>query len=370
MFERLMSRSRLPSREWLLVRPSTMPEAAWQWLHYSAQQVRQSGTWPPPADCLHLPTALIIPALHCSHFCLPAPPGLKRHEWPQLFEEYVQQPVESLLVSCLSRETGHLELLVMQREKVERWLAECAELGLLITHGWAEMQLLPQPEAGQAVRWQREQMVCLKMGGGAQPRKWLVWPDVLGQILPPAWREVPAEHIEGAWPSRLAPLGHLPSVLDCPRPARSGSLRYPSLTRLQRRLLGGCALLVVSWGGVYLLQTWQQLEVWKAQVATVAGPGRTIEQARGALARLKSREDDWRVRQQQVVMLEQAVSEWLAREPGWSVSNNDFDGRLWTLGLSGPGPLPAQHWQAIALSVGAELRVEPQGAVFDLGEQP
>ena len=139
MFERLRGKP----RDWLLVRPPATAEDRWQWLHYSAHRACASGAWPPPSALLQLPGALIIPALDCSHFCLPAPPGLKRHEWPQLFEEYAQQPGEALLVSCLSREAGQLELLVMQREQVQQWLAECAALGLQITHGWAELQLLP-----------------------------------------------------------------------------------------------------------------------------------------------------------------------------------------------------------------------------------
>lgn len=151
MFERL----RAKPREWLLMRPPATAEGRWQWLHYRAQQACASGAWPPPPALLQLPGALIIPALDCSHFCLPAPPGLKRHEWPQLFEEYAQQPAKELLVSCLSREAGQLELLVMQREQVQHWLAECGLLGVQITHGWAELQLLPQPEPGHVVRWQR-----------------------------------------------------------------------------------------------------------------------------------------------------------------------------------------------------------------------
>ena len=179
MFERLRGKP----LEWLLVRPPASSEGRWQWLHYRAQQACSSGAWPPPSALLQLPGALIVPAQDCSHFCLPAPPGLKRHEWPQLFEEYAQQPAEALLVSCLSREAGQLELLVMQRQQVQQWLAECAALGVQITHGWAELQLLPQPEPGQVLRWQREQLLCLK----AHSRQWLVWPQVLGERLPCAF---------------------------------------------------------------------------------------------------------------------------------------------------------------------------------------
>lgn len=369
MFERL----RATPHEWLLVRPPATPEGAWQWLHYAAQDAQSNGTWPPPAAYLALPAALIIPALDCSHFCLPAPPGLKRHEWPQLFEEYAQQPAEALLVSCLSREAGHLELLVMQRQQVQDWLAECAALGLQVSHGWAELQLLAQPEPGHAIRWQRERLLCLK----AHPRQWLVWPQVLGERLPQAWREWPVEQMEGAWPSRLARLEQLPSVLEDARPVRTRERRVPAVSRVQRRLLLGCALLASCWSAVYLFQTLRQLDAWKTQVRAVAGVSNNLSQARVALARLKSQETDWRVRQQQVVAMEQALSAWLQQQPGWSVSSNHFDGRLWRLGLSGSGPRPAvAEWQAMAQAAGAQLSGEPQGGAadlqlsFDLGEQP
>lgn len=369
MFERL----RATPREWLLVRPPATPGGPWQWLHYAAQRAQANGSWPPPAAYLQLPGALIIPALDCSHFCLPAPPGLKRHEWPQLFEEYAQQPAEALLVSCLSRADGHLELLVMQRQHVQDWLAECAALGVQISHGWAELQVLAPPEPGHAVCWQREQLLCLK----AHPRQWLVWPRVLGERLPQAWRELPVEQSVGLWPSRLARLEQLPSVLEDMRPLRPRARRTAALSSMQRRLLLGCGLLVACWGAIYAVQTGRQLDTWKAQLSSVVGTSNSLPQARAALARLQRQESDWRVRQQQVVALEQALSGWLQQQPGWSVSSNHFDGRFWRLGLSGSGPQPAlAAWQALAQTAGAELSGEPQGAVadlqlrFDLGEQP
>ncbi|MFC6340204.1 type II secretion system protein GspL [Pseudomonas karstica] len=369
MFERL----RAKPRQWLLVRPPATPDRPWQWMHYAAQQAQSSGAWPPPAAYLELPGALIIPALDCSHFCLPAPPGLKRHEWPQLFEEYAQQPAEELLVSCLSRESGQLELLVMRRQQVQQWLAECAALGVQISHGWAELQLLPQPEPGHAVGWQREQLLCLK----AHSRQWLVWPRVFGERLPQAWRELPAEPLEGDWPSRLACLDQLPSVLEDARPLRTRERRAPVMSGVQRRLLLGCGLLAACWGVVYLVQTLHQLDAWKAQVKAVAGPSNNLQQARMALTRLQNQETDWRVRQQQIVALEQALSTWLQQQPGWSVSSNQLDGRFWRLGLRGNGPRPAPaEWQAMALAAGAQLSAEPQGGAadlqlsFDLGEQP
>lgn len=356
MFERLRGKP----REWLLLRPPATPGSAWQWLHYVAHQAPSSGDWPPPAHCLELPGVLIIPALDCSHFCLPAPPGLKRQEWPQLLEEYVQQPAEQLWVSCLSRECGHLELLVMQRQQVQQWLADCAALGVQITQGWAELQLLPTPEPGQTLRWQREQLLCLKSGDKTQPKRWLVWPQVLGETLPLSWRELPGEQLQGSWPSRLAALAQLPNVLEGARPPQVRVRRNEWLSRVQQRLLLGCGLLAACWGAVYLVQTWQALETWKAEVKTLVGPASTLNQARAALNRLQQRESDWRLRQQQVVTLEQALGAWLAQQPGRSVSSQQFDGRVWRLGLSGAGPQPAlAAWQAMAQAAGAEVRLDP-----------
>lgn len=369
MFERL----RAKPREWLLMRPPTLAEGRWQWLHYSAQRFCSSGAWPPPAALLQLPGALIIPALDCSHFCLPAPPGLKRHEWPQLFEEYAQQPAEALLVSCLSREAGQLELLVMQREQVQQWLAECAALGVQITHGWAELQLLPDAEPGHAVRWQREQLLCLK----AHSRQWLVWPQALGERLPQAWRDLPGETLVGDWPSRLARLEQLPSVLEGSRPTRVRAQRAPLMNRLQRHLLLGCVVLATCWSAVYLSQSLRQIDVWKTQVRAVTGPASNPQQARTALARVQGEATEWQVRQQKIVALEQGLSAWLQQQPGWSVMSMAFDGKHWRLGLRGNGPRPEPaQWQAIAQLAGAQWTDEAQGAggqlhlSFDLGEQP
>lgn len=373
MFERL----RAQPRQWLLVRPPATPGGHWQWLHYAAQQARSSGSWPPPSALLALPGALIIPALACSHFTLPAPPGLKRHEWPQLFEDFAQQPADALLVSCLSRASGHLELLVMQRSQVRQWLAECAALGVRITHGWAELQLLPQPDPGHAVCWQREQLLCLKACTNAHPRQWLVWPRILGERLPHAWRDLPGEALDGDWPSRLAVLEQTPSVLEDARPVSPRERRSPAMSAIQRRLLFGCLFLALCWGAIGLVQTMRQLDVWKSQVHAVAGPSGTVRQARGALARVQGEHADWQVRQQKVVALEQALSAWLHQQAGWSVSSVHFDGRHWRLGLRGNGPRPAPgHWQAIALAAGAHWTDEPAGDAaglqlsFDLGEQP
>ena len=369
MFERL----RAKPREWLLVRPPATAEGRWQWLHYSAQQACASGTWPPPSALLQLPGALIIPALDCSHFCLPAPPGLKRHEWPQLFEEYAQQPAEALLVSCLSREAGQLELLVMHREQVQQWLAECAALGLHITHGWADLQLLPPAEPGQVVEWRRESVRYLK----AHSRQWLVWPPVLGERLPQAWRDLPGETQQGDWPSRLARLEQLPSVLEGTRGPRTRVTRAPLMSGVQRRLLLACVALAACWGAVYLVQSLRQVDVWKAQVRALAGPANNPQQARVALARVQGEASDWQVRQQQIVALEQALSGWLQQQPGWSVSRIEFDGSRWRLALRGTGPRPLPgEWQAMAQAAGAQWTDEAQSVAgqlhlsFDLGEQP
>ncbi len=199
----------------------------------------------------------------------------------------------------------------------------------------------------------------------------------VGERLPQAWRELPAQTLEGDWPSRLARLEQLPSVLEGTRPTRARAQRAPLMNRLQRHLLVGCVVLAACWGAVYLLQSLRQIDVWKAQVTALAGPAKHPQQARVALARVQGEAIDWQVRQQKIVALEQALSAWLQQQPGWSVMSMAFDGKHWRLGLRGNGPRPAPaQWQAIAQVAGAQWMDEAQGAggqlllSFDLGEQP
>ena len=372
MFEKLRAR-RHDARSWLLVRPGSLASDPWQWCHVPEGQ---SGDWPPPAALLQDTVALVVPAASCSHFLVPAPPGLKRHEWPMLLEDLLQQPAAQVQVHCLSRVDGQLELLVIERERISGWLADCEALGMAPACLWTEMQLLPHQPPGQMLRWTRRDDSCCKRGGNAGAQHWLTWPHLLGE-LPETWRE-PTEEMTGAWPDQWAPLGRVQNLLAADASRRVKTQRRPALfSRTQRRLTGLCALLAFTWAAVAAVQFWQQVPVWKAQVEAVTGPVGSAQQAARPLARLQAQQTDWRSRQQQVAELERAVSDWLAGQQGWGVSGNYFDGRSWRLVLNGDLPAPPlTHWQAMGKAVGATASVEPDTKPslltinFDLGVQP
>lgn len=372
MFDKLRAR-RHDARSWLLVRPGSLASDPWQWCRVPANQ---SGDWPPPASFLQDTIALVVPAAWGSHFLVPAPPGLKRHEWPMLLEDLLQQPAAQVQVHCLSRVGGQLELLVTERERISGWLADCEALGIAPTCLWTEMQLLPDQPPGQMLRWTRRDDSCCKRGGEGGAQHWLTWPHLLGE-LPESWRE-PTEEMTGTWPDQWAPLGRVQNLLAADASRRVKTQRRPALlSRTHRGLTGLCALLAISWAAVAAVQFWQQVPVWKTQVEAVTGPVGNVQQAARSLARLQAQQTDWRSRQQQVAELESAVSAWLAGQQGWGVSGNYFDGRSWRLVLNGnlPAP-PLAHWQAMGKAVGATASVEPDTKPslltvnFDLGVQP
>ena len=372
LFTRLRTgRSGLRSR--LLVRPPIDPADSWQWCSVPGNQ---SGDWPPPANLMPDTIVLIIPAALCSHFQVAAPPGLKRHEWPLLLEDVLQQPADQVQVSQLSRIEGYVELLVVERARINGWLADCEALGIAPSCLWAEPQLLPPQPPGQQLHWHRAGDRCIIRGAENGAQHWLVWPPVLGD-LPEQWRQ-PNEEMTGAWPAQWAVLERLPNLLESPVVRLVKAPRGHGLfTRTQRRLAGACTTLALFWVGVLGVQFWQQIPAWKAQVEAVTGPVNNAQQAARSLARLQALQTDWRSRQQQVTELETAVSHWLASQKGWGVSGNYFDGRSWRLVLNGnAAPPPVSHWQAMGKAVGATASVEPNDKAslltvhFDLGVQP
>lgn len=372
MFDRWLA-DRSAARQWLLVRPGLDDSAPWQWRRLPGTE---SGNWPAPAHSAQESVALIMPAAHCSHFQVSAPPGLKPYEWPQLLEESLQQPADQLQVSCLSRMAGHLELIVVERVLVERWLAECDALGLSPSHLWAEMQLLPAPEPDQLWRWTRADDSCLKRTDANGVQRWLRWPDVLGE-LPEGWKPVDHE-ISGSWPSQWASLDRLPNLLSgVGRRKMNATRRTLPFSQTQRRLVAACVLLSLCWGALALGQFWQQVPVWKAQVEAVTGPVASARQAERLLSRMHADQLDWRTRQQQMVELEKAVGRWLDTQQGGGVSGSYFDGQNWRVVLHGSKPESAtDHWQAIARNAGAKVRVEPDAKTslltlhFNLDGQP
>ncbi len=371
---RMFEHRRAPARQaWLLLRPPVHHEGVWQWRRLPGSE---SGDGMPQAHDQDEQVALIIPAALCSHFQVPAPPGLKPHEWPLLLEDQLQQPADDVQVSCLSRPAGHLELLVVDRTQVQHWLSACADRGLAPGCVWAEMQLLPSVPAGEVLCWSRETDSCLKRGDAVGAQQWLVWPHLLGEV-PDIWQPS-VDAMNGPWPSQWAELDRLPNLLPGTGARRSRSRpSSPLFTRMQKRLLAVCALLALCWGGLTAFQFWQQIPVWRAQVEHITGPVSTPQQAARLLARLQAQQTDWRSRQLQIAELEGAVSHWLAAQQGWGVSGNYFDGRNWRVVLNGNvAAPPLSHWQAIAKAAGAVASVETDEkkalltVSFDLGVQP
>ncbi|NBA98000.1 type II secretion system protein GspL [Pseudomonas sp. R5(2019)] len=336
----LARRRRTP--QWLLIRPHT--DGRWQWLH-SGDGLQ--GDWPPPALYLNLDAALVLPATACSHFDLPAPPGLKPAEWPQLLEEQLLQPAGSVQVGCIGKQHRRLQLLVVQREVLRRWLDECAALGVHVSRCWAEPQLMAQA----LPVWERDADYCLKLGVADERRRWLVWPKALGP-LPDAMGALPQQC--GHWPSLGADLSKMPSVFPLRRTARRERL---PVSAGQWRLAAVCLGLALSWGALGGWQDWQQTTQARAQVVAITGPVATAQQAGRMLQRLQREQADAQVRQQQLDALEQALGVWLDGEAQWQLHSSDFDGKRWQVVLVGAGRAPeVAHWQAMADAAGARLQ--------------
>lgn len=361
-------RRRAP-RHWLLVRPADDGQA-WQWRRLPGHE---QGAWPPPADYLHGDRhALVIPAALCSHFHLAAPPGLKRHEWPLLLEEQLQQPLDQVQVHALSRQGQYLELLVVDRACLQGWRAEAQALGLDLEAAWAEAQLLGVVQPGEQLGWRQGEQCCLVRCDAQGRRQWLVWPDALG-ALPDGWYSAD-DLYSGAWPQPCTVPPLSASCLGVQRQRRPMQL---PISPLQRRLVTVAAVLGLCWASLALVQWVGQVPAWKRQVEVLTGPVSNVQQARRSLARLQAEQTDWRIRQQQLVSLEQQVGQWLQAHPDWGVSASQFDGRTWRLVLNGDQAPPAeQHWQTLADAGGAAASAErsENGALltvrFDLGGQP
>lgn len=351
-------RRRGSAKPWLLLRPG----ATWSWLLVEADGLQREGQGRPP-ELPEARVALILPGDACSQFQLPAPPGLKRDEWPMLLEDRLLQAPDEVQCACLARQAGQLHLLAVAREHLENWRAQCEQWGLAVERCWAEFQLLPTPEPGTAWHWQRATGMHLYSGvSEAGQVHWLAWPEVLGEAPRQPWASLSAVPMSGDWPGTLARLEHLPSLFERPRQVRA----MPALSRPQQRLIAACLLLGVVWGGLWASQQWRQVQAWRAQVLQVTGEQPSPRHAAQALKRLREGELQQQLRTRQLEDLQARLHAWLQDHPGWRLQAVRFDGQRWQLTMQGEGDAPP--WQEMASAVGASVHVQGAGqVVFDLG---
>ena len=350
-------RRQAQARPWLLLRPGEV----WDWLLVEAAGAHRQGQGEPPAN-LQARVALIVPGECCSQFQLAAPPGLKRDEWPLLLEDRLLQNPDEILCACLSRQAGQVRLVAVERQWLEPWREQCAEWGLHVESCWAEFQLLPTPEPGSAWQWQRtpETLLCKGQAEGGFEH-WLAWPTALGELPQQPWSGLSQRVVSGAWPSALAPLANLPSLLERPRQARS----LPGVSRQQQRLLAACLVLACAWGGLWLAQQWRQVQTWRGQVVAVTGEQASPRHAAQALKRLRESELQQQLRERQLHDLQARLQGWLREHPAWRLQAVRFDGQRWHLRLDGDGAAPP--WAEMASAVGAAVQVQNGQVVFDLG---
>lgn len=357
-------RRRRAAQPWLLLRPG-QGTAPWQWLLVAEGEPQRAGEGRPPA-LGNAQVALVVPGAACSHFQVPAPPGLKREEWPLLLEDRLLQGPEQVHCACLERQAAHLRLVCVDRGLLAAWQATCSEWGLQVERCWAEFQLLPRPEPGHAWHWRREEGEDLLRGRGEDGREhWLAWPALLGDERPAPWTGLQHEPVHGHWPSRLAALDRLPDLFGRDRPRRP--LKLP---RIHARLAIACLVLAGLWGSLWLGQQWRQAQLYRSQVLAVTGEQATPSQAAQALKRLREAEYERELRLRKLDSLQVQVQDWLRQHPGWRLHAVRFDGQRWHLGLSGEGQGPP--WQAMASAADARVALRPGSqpahwqVVFDL----
>lgn len=346
-----------PVRPWLLLRPGEV----WDWLLVEVGSAHRQGQGEPPAN-LQARVALIVPGECCSQFQLAAPPGLKRDEWPLLLEDRLLQNPDEILCACLSRQAGQLRLMAVERQLLGPWREQCAEWGLQVDCCWAEFQLLPTPEPGSAWQWQRTPELVLCKGRVEDgPEHWLAWPTAFGELPRQPWSGLSQRVMSGTWPTVLAPLDNLPSLLDQPRQPRSLS----GMSRQQLRLVAACLVLASIWAGLWLTQQWRQVQTWRAQVMAVTGEQASPRHAAQALKRLRQSQLQQQVRERQLEDLQARLQAWLRQHPAWRLQAARFDGQRWHLRLD--GDVAAPPWAEMASAVGAAVQVQNGQVVFDLG---
>ncbi|MBA1203696.1 type II secretion system protein GspL [Pseudomonas capeferrum] len=350
---------------WLLLKPGA-EQAAWRWALVEAGSPVRQGQGMPPSGLSARP-ALIVPGEACSHFQVPAPPGLKREEWPLLLEDRLLQGAEEVLCTSLGGAAGELRLVTVERQRLDDWRAVCAAWGVVPERCWAEFQLLPEPAPGCCWHWRQDETRDLFKGVCVEGRHhWLAWPAALADQRPAQWEGLQVDPLEGDWPAHLGALDTLPGLFE----QRRGG-RRTELPRLPWRLAVACLALTGIWGGLWFAQQWRQADLYRAQVQAVTGQQATARQAAQVLKRLREADRERQLRLRQLEGLQTELHGWLREHPGWRLRGVRFDGQRWHVRVDGEGDAPP--WQALASAAGAGVQVQPGArpaqwqVVFDLG---
>lgn len=358
---------RRAARPWLLMRPGTHGEA-WQWARIELGHVQASGSGAPP-PIAGARVALVLPGELCSHFQVPAPPGLKRHEWPLLLEDRLLQIAQTMACGCLGREPGCMQLVCVDQALLDGWLDQCAAWQLDVQRCWPEFQLLPAPSPGTAWCWQRDARLSLFVGSSAEARQhWLAWPIELQAAAPAGiWRELEIQAFEGAWPERFAALDGLPTLFERRRAKRQARQMSPGLWRLP----AACLALALLWVGLWTSQQWRQQGIYQTQVEEVVGPVASFREAAQRLKQQRQGADERQLRLRQLEHLQSELDGWLRANGSWQLSAAHFDGQRWTLRLQGYEVIDESPWQAMASAIGVAVQVseanDELNLTFDLG---
>lgn len=358
---------RRAARPWLLLRPGADAQA-WQWARVEQGRVQASGCGAPP-PITGARVALVLPGELCSHFQVPAPPGLKRHEWPLLLEDRLLQSAQDLACGCLARGPGSMQLVCVEQTLLDGWLAQCAEWQLDVQRCWAQFQLLPVPAPGSAWCWRQDAGASLFVGRSAEARLyWLAWPVALQAATPAGvWRELEMHTVEGDWPEPLAALDGMPSLFERRRGKRQVRQMSPGLWRLP----AACLAVAVLWAGLWSSQQWRQQGVYQAQVEALVGPVASLREAAQRVRQQRLGADERQLRLRQLEHLQTELDGWLRANGSWQLSAARFDGQRWALRLQGHEVIDDAPWQAMASAIGVAVQVTQAGdalnLTFDLG---
>lgn len=349
-------RWRSPARPWLLVRP--VADGHWHWCLLDNGVLRDEGQGPPPQG-LNARVGVVVPGDACSHFQVPAPPGLKREEWPLLLEDRLLQGSDEVDCACIGRATGQLRLVVVARDRLDDWLAQCVEWGLEVERCWSQFQLLPALERGCGWQWRQEQATLYARVDEEGCEHWLAWPQGMGGA-PAPWGTQLFAQVDGPWPKRVADLDAAPGLREMRRPRKS-----LNVTAQHKGLIAACLVLAAVWGALWLSQQWRQAQLYREQVLAVTGPQASPREAAQELKQLRAADGERALRLRRLDGLQEQLQDWLHAHPQWRLRAVRFDGQRWHLLLDGEGVLPP--WEELAAAVGATVQVQAAGVVFDLG---